>query len=102
MTKKSGLKTKIIFLIIGILLMVGSFQSNTIPGMIAGAIIIGIVLSTLRKKYPALNQIVYITRNGRKYHTNANCKTLQSSGMTVQTTVAEAIQNGLSPYGKCS
>jgi hypothetical protein len=49
-----------------------------------------------------LGEMVYITRNERKYHIHANCKTLQASGMIVQTTVGEAIQNGLSPCGKCS
>jgi hypothetical protein len=102
MVSRRWLKVKMISLAIGILLMGYSLKFTKVPGMFAGVLIIGIVLSTLRKKYPALNQIVYITRNGRKYHTNANCKALQSSGMIVQTTVEEAIQNGLSSCGKCS
>jgi hypothetical protein len=91
-------------MVIGIILILVSFQDGfKIESFLPGAILtaLGIVLLK-RKKHPiAHTSIVYVTRNGGKYHSNEGCPALRSAQMIGEMTIEDAVNGGLTACEKC-
>jgi hypothetical protein len=76
------------------------FKRNVfLPGAVLTAL--GIVLFKRKKSSVSYTSIVYVSRNGSKYHSTKGCPALSSARLIGEITIEDAINTGLTACEKC-
>jgi hypothetical protein len=91
-------------MVIGIIMILLAFKDGfNIELFLPGAIltVLGIVLLKRKKRPIAHTSIVYVTRNGGKYHSNEGCPALRSAHMIGEMAIEDAVNSGLTACEKC-